>query len=228
MCFRPAAVDAERTCPHCGEKVGSADSVCASCGAELPKGSMAPGAPGVPGAPGIPAAPGAPKVPGAAPPHGPWRWGRAQNEVIFYEKVRICMTFAVVLASKRGWRWVLAIATWANGGSGRSGPCAWLVLSCKAALSRRKRPRKLTGCDRVRGGAGCLDVWGGRDGAGRLGVWGGTCGRVGRSRKGVAGRSRTGRPGGLVCFVTALRRGAGLWYPARGFSHTRTTNEPHA
>ncbi|NBI31484.1 zinc ribbon domain-containing protein [Enterorhabdus sp. P55] len=65
MCFRPAAVDAERTCPHCGEKVGSADSVCASCGAELPKGSMAPGAPGVPGAPGIPAAPGAPKVPGA-------------------------------------------------------------------------------------------------------------------------------------------------------------------
>lgn len=81
--------------------------------------------------------------------------------MIFYEKVRICMTFAVVLASKRGWRWVLAIATWANGGSGRSGPCAWLVLSCKAALSRRKRPRKLTGCDRVRGGAGCLDVWGG-------------------------------------------------------------------
>ena len=86
MCFRPAAVDAERTCPHCGEKVGSADSVCASCGAELPKGSMAPGAPGVPGAPGIPAAPGAPKVPGAPPAPltkcypawrpPPGRWGR--------------------------------------------------------------------------------------------------------------------------------------------------------
>lgn len=105
------------------------------------------------------------------------------------------MTFAVVLASKRGWRWVLAIATWANGGSGRSGPCAWLVLSCKAALSRRKRPRKLTGCDRVRGGAGCLDVWGGA-GRGRA-PWclgDGTCGRVRRSREGAS----SGRAGALA------------------------------
>ena len=57
MCFRPAAVSMDKTCPQCG--------------AELPASALpapnvgAPGAPGVPSAPGSPKAPGAPKAPGS-------------------------------------------------------------------------------------------------------------------------------------------------------------------
>ena len=67
MCFRPAAVEIEKTCPKCGAKAESSETVCPSCGADLPAGPAMPGAPGVPGAPaapGVPGAPGAPAAPG--------------------------------------------------------------------------------------------------------------------------------------------------------------------
>ena len=68
MCFRPAAVEIDKTCPECGEKNPPDAVSCKACGAELPAGAPLPGvpaAPGAPGAPGAPAAPGAPGVPSA-------------------------------------------------------------------------------------------------------------------------------------------------------------------
>lgn len=67
MCFRPAAVEIDRTCPKCGAKAGPSETACLQCGADLPSSSAIPGVPGVhgaPGAPGVPAAPGAPGAPG--------------------------------------------------------------------------------------------------------------------------------------------------------------------
>lgn len=80
MCFRPAAVSTDKTCPQCGRKCAPEDTVCPDCNAELPESALplpnvgapgapaapgVPGAPAAPGAPGAPAAPGAPKAPGA-------------------------------------------------------------------------------------------------------------------------------------------------------------------
>ncbi|MCI2242470.1 hypothetical protein [Adlercreutzia faecimuris] len=65
MCFRPAAVEIDKTCPACGAKNGAAETKCKECGADLPAGPAMPGAPGAPGAPAAPGAPGAPKAPGA-------------------------------------------------------------------------------------------------------------------------------------------------------------------
>lgn len=51
MCFRPAAVGSDVTCPECGANCGMFDSVCPECGADLPSnGGGAPGMPGMPGA----------------------------------------------------------------------------------------------------------------------------------------------------------------------------------
>ena len=65
MCFRPAAIEVDKTCPKCGAKNGPMDTTCKECGADLPSGPSAPGAPGAPGAPKAPGAPGAPAAPGA-------------------------------------------------------------------------------------------------------------------------------------------------------------------
>lgn len=68
MCFRPPEVSAVKTCSKCGAKNDAANSVCGTCGAELPMSPVASGAPGVPQAPGAPNSPGAPgvvKAPGA-------------------------------------------------------------------------------------------------------------------------------------------------------------------
>ena len=48
MCFRPAAVEIDKTCPKCGAKAQMSDKVCPECGAELPEGPAMPGAPGAP------------------------------------------------------------------------------------------------------------------------------------------------------------------------------------
>ena len=69
MCFRPAAIEIDRSCPACGAKCGMDDKACPECGAELPEeespyfvpGSSAAGMPGVPGVPAAPGAPGAPR-----------------------------------------------------------------------------------------------------------------------------------------------------------------------
>lgn len=65
MCFRPSAVEIEKTCPKCGAKAQPSDTICSECGAGLPAGPAIPGMPGAPGAPKAPGAPGAPKAPGA-------------------------------------------------------------------------------------------------------------------------------------------------------------------
>lgn len=65
MCFRPAAVEIDKTCPKCGAKAGASEKVCPKCGATLPAGPAMPGVPGVPGAPGAPKAPGVPGAPAA-------------------------------------------------------------------------------------------------------------------------------------------------------------------
>ena len=82
MCFRPAEVSLDQTCPKCGEVNDMFATECSSCGEPLagiaggaPEKSSMPGAPGAPVAPGaamapgIPAAPGVPTAPGmpAAP-----------------------------------------------------------------------------------------------------------------------------------------------------------------
>lgn len=79
MCFRPAEVSLDQTCPKCGEVNDMFATECSSCGEPLagiaggaPGNSSIPGAPVAPGAamaPGIPAAPGVPTAPGmpAAP-----------------------------------------------------------------------------------------------------------------------------------------------------------------
>ena len=71
MCFRPAAVEIERSCPECGGKCPADATACPACGAELPEaspyavpGAGAPAAPGAPGAPAAPGMPPAPKAPG--------------------------------------------------------------------------------------------------------------------------------------------------------------------
>ncbi|WP_158539731.1 hypothetical protein [Gordonibacter sp. 28C] len=71
MCFRPATVAPDKTCPACGEMCKPELDACPKCGAELPKASMPPmpGAPGAAGAPGMPKAPGAPGAP--KPPSSP-------------------------------------------------------------------------------------------------------------------------------------------------------------
>ena len=80
MCFRPAAIEAEKTCPACGAVSEPGLKTCAQCGAELPDAPAfflpgndnAPGRPkppGAPGAPGMPKAPGAPSMP--KPPGAP-------------------------------------------------------------------------------------------------------------------------------------------------------------
>ncbi len=63
MCFRPAAIEMDKTCPQCGAKCGATSTTCPQCGAELPAAPAMPGIPGAPGAPGMPAAPGAPGAP---------------------------------------------------------------------------------------------------------------------------------------------------------------------
>jgi DNA-directed RNA polymerase subunit RPC12/RpoP len=72
MCFRPPTVEAEKTCPECGEKALPSATACAKCGAELQADTLAPGtAPqtqmpsptGKPGLPNIPNAPSAPSAP---------------------------------------------------------------------------------------------------------------------------------------------------------------------
>ena len=65
MCFRPAAVEIDKTCTECGAKAPASETVCPECGAELPAGPAMPAAPGMPGAPGAPAAPGRPGAPAA-------------------------------------------------------------------------------------------------------------------------------------------------------------------
>lgn len=65
MCFRPAAMEINKTCSKCGATAGIADSVCPECGEPLSSGPAMPGAPGAPGAPKAPGAPGAPKPPSA-------------------------------------------------------------------------------------------------------------------------------------------------------------------
>ncbi|MDR2197518.1 MAG: zinc-ribbon domain-containing protein [Coriobacteriales bacterium] len=73
MCFRPAAITTEITCPKCGHKNPPTATVCENCGATAEEimASMgsAPGMPAPPGAPGMPAPPGAPGVP--RPPGAP-------------------------------------------------------------------------------------------------------------------------------------------------------------
>lgn len=68
MCFRPAAIEADRNCPQCGAKCPTTAKACPQCGAELPEASPyaipGVGAPGAPAAPGAPGAPAAPKAPG--------------------------------------------------------------------------------------------------------------------------------------------------------------------
>ena len=54
MCFRPAAIEMDKTCPACGAKNGPADTACKECGASLPSAPAMPGAPGAPAAPGVP------------------------------------------------------------------------------------------------------------------------------------------------------------------------------
>lgn len=84
MCFRPAGVEVDIKCPHCGKKLPVIGNTvlkkCPFCKTEFSDedmanmqeqmgggaaGAGAPGAPAAPGAPGAPAAPGAPKAPGA-------------------------------------------------------------------------------------------------------------------------------------------------------------------
>ncbi|WP_367316808.1 zinc-ribbon domain-containing protein [Gordonibacter sp. RACS_AR49] len=78
MCFRPAAVTLDKTCPKCGETNDPSAQVCSACGANLPITQAFPGAPGASGAPGVPGAfgtagkPGAPAAPNSpAPPKTP-------------------------------------------------------------------------------------------------------------------------------------------------------------
>jgi hypothetical protein len=79
MCFRPASVTMDLTCPQCGAKNPPTATACVQCKAtaeELAAGTPAmpalpgaPGAPPPPGASGMPKPPGAPGVPKA--PQGP-------------------------------------------------------------------------------------------------------------------------------------------------------------
>ena len=66
MCFRPAAISMEKTCPECGAVNDFVNEECDQCGAKLPSAPPIGGAPGAPaGAPGAPSAPGAPGAPSA-------------------------------------------------------------------------------------------------------------------------------------------------------------------
>jgi hypothetical protein len=73
MCFRPAAIGVDITCPKCGAKNPPTATKCSSCGAseEELRAAMAgaPGMPAPPGAPGMPPPPGAPGMP--KPPGAP-------------------------------------------------------------------------------------------------------------------------------------------------------------
>ena len=84
MCFRPAAISMEKTCPECGATNDFSNEVCDQCGATLPSAppiAGMPGAPGVPGAPAAPSAPGAPGAPGAlVRPEGPGSAGSAERQ----------------------------------------------------------------------------------------------------------------------------------------------------
>lgn len=64
MCFRPAEISMEKTCPECGATNDFNNEVCDECGATLPSAPPMGAAPGAPGAPAAPGAPGAPKAPG--------------------------------------------------------------------------------------------------------------------------------------------------------------------
>ena len=84
MCFRPAAVSLNKTCPECGFEADQFDTTCPQCGASLPA-ADAPGVPGAPGAPGASAAPGAPAAPGRpAAPGAPSKSGHAACGVFFF------------------------------------------------------------------------------------------------------------------------------------------------
>ena len=67
MCFRPAEVSLDQTCPKCGEVNDMFATECASCGEPLAgiAGGGVPGSPSMPGAPGVPSMPSAPGIPGA-------------------------------------------------------------------------------------------------------------------------------------------------------------------
>ncbi|WP_423785166.1 zinc-ribbon domain-containing protein [Gordonibacter pamelaeae] len=78
MCFRPAAVTLDKTCPKCGETNDPSAEICSACGANLPITQAFPGASGASGAPEVPGAfgnagkPGAPAAPNSpAPPKTP-------------------------------------------------------------------------------------------------------------------------------------------------------------
>lgn len=122
------------------------------------------------------------------------------------------MIFAVASASEWRWRWVLAIVIRANGKSGGNDPCAWLALSCKAVVSRIKRPRKWTGpfafeaCVRAGGGGSAPSAWEGRDvRAGQTLAGGGVFRPCRRSR---TARRRRGRRACLFRDGVEARRGA--------------------
>lgn len=68
MCFRPAAISMEKTCPECGATNDFVNEVCDQCGAKLPSAPPIGGTPGAAGAPGAPGAPAAPAAPGAPKP----------------------------------------------------------------------------------------------------------------------------------------------------------------
>ncbi len=65
MCFRPAEISMEKTCPECGAQNSMDKEECVKCGAKLPSAPKMPGMPGAPGAPGTPGAPSAPGAPAA-------------------------------------------------------------------------------------------------------------------------------------------------------------------
>lgn len=65
MCFRPAAVTSDKTCPKCGTVNDPSAEMCSACGANLPITQTFPGAPGAPGAPEVPGASGNAGTPGA-------------------------------------------------------------------------------------------------------------------------------------------------------------------
>ena len=68
MCFRPAAVSTDKTCPSCKATCQPTETVCPQCGAELPASTLPipnVGTPGAPGAPDTSMAPGIPQAPKA-------------------------------------------------------------------------------------------------------------------------------------------------------------------